>query len=70
MSLRGAMSVRDMVARATQHDTLVCRRMCEAANVPFKPVSTAKQTEKKRSADESAFDGLDECFNQRYGVAL
>lgn len=64
------MSVREMVARATQHDTLVCRRMCEAANVPFKPVSMEKQTKKKRSSDDSAFDGLSECFNQRYGVAL
>lgn len=64
------MSVKEMVARATQHDTLVCRRLCEAANVPFKPVSAEKRTEKKRSENDSAFEGLSECFNQRYGVAL
>ena len=59
------MGVRQMVARARQHDTVVCRELCRAAGVRFRPPRHAHGQK-----SHGTYDGMRECFSQRYGVRL
>lgn len=54
-----------MVARARQHDTVVCRELCRAAGVRFRPPRHAC-----KHKGHGTYEGMMECFSQKYGVRL
>lgn len=54
-----------MVARARQHDTVVCRELCRAAGVRFRPPRHAC-----KHKGHGTYEGMRECFSQKYGVRL
>lgn len=61
------MTIREMVANAAQHDTLVCREMCRAAGVVFNPKKHDKTPRQQR---HGVYSDVMECFSQKYGVRL
>lgn len=60
--------VRAWVEGGRHYDTVVCREMCRAAGVRFRPRHAKAAKVRRRGPDR--YEGWREGFGQRYGVRL